>query len=74
MRRINRSTKEDMQKWPSTHNQNPSMEYIAGAIKVRCRSDDVFGQNRCATVTLHLTHVISLRLGAYALGARRTPA
>jgi len=46
MRRINRSTKEDMQKWPWTHNQNPSMEYSAGAIKVCCRSDDVFGQNR----------------------------
>ena len=35
-----------MQKKPSTDNQNPSMEYIAGPIEVRCRADGVFGQDR----------------------------
>jgi hypothetical protein len=32
-------TKEDMQKGPSTDNQNPSTEYIAGPIEVRWRAD-----------------------------------
>ena len=45
MRRINRLTKEDMQKGPSTDNQNSSMEYIAGPIEVHCRADGVFGQD-----------------------------
>ena len=46
MRRINRWTKEDMQKGPSTDNQNASMEYIAGRIEVYCLADGVFGQDR----------------------------
>ena len=58
MRRINRSTKEDMQKGPSMVNRNPPMEYIAGAIKVDCRADGVFGQDTtsfgCDSV-LHIT-------------------
>jgi len=33
-----------MQKKPSTDDQNPSMKYIAGPIKVYYRADGVFGQ------------------------------
>jgi len=45
MRRMNRPTKEDMQKRLSTDCQNPSMEHIAGPIEVNCRADGVFGQD-----------------------------
>jgi aspartate aminotransferase-like enzyme len=34
-----------MQKKPSTDNQHPSMEYIAGPIEVHWRADGVFGQD-----------------------------
>jgi hypothetical protein len=34
-----------MQKGPSTDNQIPSMEYIAGPIEVCYRADGVFGQD-----------------------------
>jgi hypothetical protein len=34
-----------MQKKPSADNQNPSTEYIAGPIEVRCQVDGVFGQD-----------------------------
>ena len=43
---MNRSTKEDMQKRPSTDNQNLPMEYIAGPIEAYCQADGVFGQDR----------------------------
>jgi hypothetical protein len=46
MRRMNRSTKQDMQRMPWTDNHNPSMEHIAGPIEVRCRADGVFGRDR----------------------------
>jgi len=45
MRRIDWSTKEDMQKRPSTDNQKPSTDYIAGPSEVYCRADEVFGQD-----------------------------
>jgi hypothetical protein len=46
MRRIDQSTEEeDLQRRPPADRQNPSMEYIAGAIEVRCWADGVFGQD-----------------------------
>jgi hypothetical protein len=39
------STREDLQRRPSADRQNPSMEYIAGPIEIRCGADGVFGQD-----------------------------
>ena len=46
MHRISWSTKEDMENGPSTDNQDPSMEYIAGPIEVCYQADGFFGQDR----------------------------